>query len=255
MPSSLDSAQSHLPSRFAIDLVSAAAASATISPVISIIDRSIIEATSGKSPSILQSMRTSSRQLLRTPASFLTSLPFLLLYGVYFATYATANLLDTVQTRALPEWSKQTNGFGKFAATTVVNLSACVYKDVRYAKMFGTGQPRPLPKVSYALFSGRDSLTIFASFNLPALLAPYTGLNVAQLTVPCAMQFLSTPMHLLGLDVYNRSNKSTKSRWHEVKQRYWKSTAARIMRILPAFGIGGIVNRDARQFGMRIIQS
>ncbi|ORY83639.1 hypothetical protein BCR37DRAFT_378606 [Protomyces lactucae-debilis] len=248
--------RARLPSRLTVDLLSAAAASATISPIICIIDRSIIEATSGKSPSIIQSMKTSTRHLIRSPVSFLTSLPFLLLYGVYFATYATANVFDTIQTRAVPEWSKQTNGFGKFIATTAVNLSACVYKDVHYAKLFGTGQPRPLPLASYGLFSARDSLTIFASFNVPSLLAPYIGLNVAQLTVPCAMQLFSTPMHLLGLDVYNRPGPSIPiaSRWQEVKKRYWKSTAARIMRILPAFGVAGIVNRDVRRRGMSMIQ-
>ena len=64
----------------------------------------------------------------------------------------------------------------------------------------------------------RDSLTIFASFNVPPLLAPYIPShmlpefmqsihkqNIAQFVAPAAIQFISTPMHLLGLDIYNRS--------------------------------------------------
>jgi hypothetical protein len=64
----------------------------------------------------------------------------------------------------------------------------------------------------------------------------------AQLLSPAAIQFISTnPLHLLGLDLYNQSSNTN----HRSKE-YLKSTMARIGRIGPAFGIGGICNKKFR---------
>jgi hypothetical protein len=132
-------------------------------------------------------------------------------------------------------------------------MAICVYKDARFAKIFGAQQqpqpqpqsqpqqqmqrypfpkstqhtslrppppPQPaasgpkIPLTSYTLFCLRDSVTIFASFNVPPLIAPSIPdfiastpamkAAVAQFSCPALMQFFSTPMHLLGLDLYNR---------------------------------------------------
>ena len=243
-----------LSKRISVDAVSAGLASAGISPIIFIIDKSIMEAASGKAESISHSIKRSATTLFRSPATFLTSVPFLILYSVYFATYFTANAYDTISTIKSKDWAHQTTGFGKFLATTTVNLSSCVFKDFHYAKLFGIGAPRSMPYTSLLLFSARDSLTVFASFNVPPILAPAIGLNVAQLVTPCAMQLLSTPMHLLGLDVYNRDNKTVGDRLAVVRKGYINSTMARICRILPAFGVAGIINRDVRTYGMKRLQ-
>lgn len=242
-------------SRLLVDAVSAACASAGISPIIFAIDKSIMEAASGKSTSIVHSLRHSGTQLLKSPVAFFTSLPFILLYSVYFSTYMTANVYDTLSNIRAKDWAEQSSDFGKFLATTSVNLSSCVYKDFHYAKLFGTGPPRKMPGISLLLFAARDSLTVFASFNVPPLVAPFVGLNLAQLATPCAMQLLSTPMHLMGLDVYNRSKVGLRDRLGVVRGGYVKSTVARICRILPAFGIAGIVNRDVRTYGMHMVNS
>lgn len=243
--------------RLGIDALSSGLSAAAISPIIFMIDKSIMEATSGKSRSISHSIGKSARQLITTPLSFLGSVPFLLLYSVYFATYTTANAFDTISSRSsdtLSAWSTQTNGFGKFLATTAVNLSACVYKDMRYAKLYGSGQPRRTPSSTIMMFALRDSLTVFASFNVPSLIAPhYMPLNTAQLITPCIMQFVSTPLHLLGLDLYNRPKTTMSSRLSTVAGGYWKSSFARIGRILPAFGVGGVLNRELRQRGMGVL--
>jgi hypothetical protein len=121
--------------------------------------------------------------------------------------------------------------------------------------MFGLRPPSNLPKLSYALFGMRDSLTIAASFTLPPYVAfelqargysKEVALNMAQLSCPVAIQFLSTPLHLAGLDLYNNPQHSSKERWGLVKREYLKSAFARMGRILPAFGIGGVLNRKLR---------
>ena len=129
--------------------------------------------------------------------------------------------------------------------------------------MFGlpaAGISRAVPRASYALFALRDSMTIFASFNLPPLLAPVlpiskelerrmTRTNAAQFLAPAGMQLFSTPLHLLGLDLYNRPGRTGigwKDRMQRIGRDWMGSSAARMARIIPAFGIGGVVNTKVR---------
>lgn len=115
-------------------------------------------------------------------------------------------------------------------------------KDRSFARMFGTGSPRPVPTPTFALFAARDALTVFSSFNVPPLLAPYMPQNAfmrpeswAQFLAPASCQIMSTPLHLLGLDLYNRgANVGFKARWQKIKVDYFPSMTARMCRILPA---------------------
>lgn len=153
----------------------------------------------------------------------------------------------------------------KFVSTTLVNMSLCIYKDRAFTRMFGLTAARPLPLATYGLFASRDALTVAASFNAPeivsAVLLRYGAVRdkrnadvVAQLACPAAVQFLSTPVHLLGLDLYNRPGASTGQRITLVGREYFKSAIARIGRIGPAFGIGGIGNAGFRAWRGRILE-
>lgn len=124
-------------------------------------------------------------------------------------------------------------------------------KDRSFARMFGTGAPRAIPIPTFALFAARDALTIFFSFNVPPLLAPYMPQNAlmrpeswAQFLAPASCQFISTPLHLLGLDLYNRGEKvGVRARWQKVKANYLPSVAARMCRILPALVVARLIFR------------
>lgn len=118
-----------------------------------------------------------------------------------------------------------------------------------------------VPKVSYALFALRDSMTIFASFNLPPLIAPLLPLSTeaektlsrastAQFLAPAAIQIFSTPLHLWGLDLYNRPGVGVRQRVARVVRDWGGSTVARMGRIVPAFGVGGVVNAQMRRMMM-----
>ena len=207
--------------------------------------------------------------MLRRPHNFLTSRPFLLISVLYFGTYLTANTVDTVDSTLKNKSPESTTaGPAKFVATTGVNMSLCLYKDSQFTRMFGTQSPslagtamRTVPTASYGLFALRDSLTIFASFNLPPLIAPLLPLSkevekqvsrasTAQFLAPAGIQLLSTPLHLWGLDLYNRpkgSGVGLGARVTRVGRDWVGSSFARMGRIIPAFGVGGVVNLAVRE--------
>ena len=148
--------------------------------------------------------------------------------------------------------SRTSSGLIKFSAVSLVNLSLALYKDSQFTKMFGTISPRPLPPANYALLALRDSLTIFASFNLLPKIAPLlpesledhiSRLSVAQFTSPALMQVLNTPLYLLALDLYDRNPTTpVRDRLKKVRLDRLATSLARMCRVIPAFGVGGVVN-------------
>jgi hypothetical protein len=64
---------------------------------------------------------------------------------------------------------------------------------------------------------------------------------------PSVRQVLSTPMHLLGLGYYNAPQSSFASKVDVMRLHLQKSVLARMARIAPAFGFGGIGNKAIRE--------
>ncbi|KAL9038119.1 MAG: hypothetical protein Q9180_003329 [Flavoplaca navasiana] len=247
--------------RIAADTISAASAAGLVAPLITIFDRGIIENASGRSP-LMSSIKTSLSTLLTRPHTFLASRPFRLISMVYFSTYLTANAIDTISSTVTPSaFTHTTSGTSKFVAASAVNMSLCLYKDSQFAQMFrapcnpASMLMRSIPKASYAFFGLRDSMTVFASFNLPPLIAPMLSKEVekvaskaslAQVLTPAAMQVFTTPLHLWGLDLYNRPAVSVLDRVRQIGRNWAGSTLARMGRIIPAFGFGGVINAKVR---------
>lgn len=157
-------------------------------------------------------------------------------------------------------------------------MTVCVYKDSQFARMFGNSASpaAKMSKLTYLLFAVRDSMTVFASFNLPPMIAPqllnlppsvqrqFSSIlsteagrnNTAQFLTPAAMQIFSTPIHLLGLDLYNRQGKlGFSERMARIKRDWAVSAVARMGRIIPAFGVGGVVNSHMRRSTMAKIEA
>ncbi|KAH0289719.1 hypothetical protein KCU62_g4162, partial [Aureobasidium sp. EXF-3399] len=254
--------------RLGADVASAATAGILVAPIITAIDKAIIENASGRQTLGL-SLRDSLTTFLTRPHQFIVSKPFALIFALYAGTYVTANLLDTsASTVKGKPATTTTSGPAKFIATSSANLSLCLYKDSRFAKLFGaaTSTLRAIPGPSYALFAIRDCLTVFASFNVPPLIAPYMPLSqgmqqhistasAAQFVAPAAVQLISTPLHLLGLDLYNRDgNLGWRERVSKVRMDWLKSSFARMARIVPAFGVGGVVNTGVRRSLMKRLE-
>lgn len=231
--------------------------------------RAIIENASGGN-TLPQSVRASLTELLFRPHHFVAARPFRLIFMVYSSTYLTANFLDTgfSTVRSTPA-STTTHGVSKFVATSTTNISLGLYKDAQFTKLFGApGSPvGRVPIGSFALFSLRDCLTIFASFNLPPLIAPrlpldrlpsleerVSRLSMAQFLAPAGIQVLSTPLHLLGLDLYNRPTAAVGARLVKVTREWGVSCVARMCRIIPAYGVGGVVNSGVRRRLMKTLE-
>ncbi|KAF2002249.1 hypothetical protein P154DRAFT_544563 [Amniculicola lignicola CBS 123094] len=263
--------------RIGVDVLAAGMAGGLVAPVVGMIDRGIMENASGRA-TLRESLKGSVRQMVLRPGSFFGGRPFGLIFTLYFGTYLTANLIDTASSTLSPpsstspsssssSFSTTTSGTPKFLATSTTNLALCLYKDSQFTRLFGpttTGPKRPVPLPTFILFTTRDLLTIFASFNLPPLLAPtlsthlstslqayVSAASVAQFVTPAAVQIVSTPLHLLGLDLYNRQGAvGGRERVSRVLRDWGVSVVARMGRIVPAFGVGGVVNMKVRREGM-----
>merc|ERR1712217_406940 len=74
-----------------------------------------------------------------------------------------------------------------------------------------------------------------------------TAEKIAQLATPCAMQVVITPIHLLGLNLYNLPSATTAERFRSVASTYPEATGVRMLRFLWAYGVSGLVNKDLTQ--------
>merc|ERR1712060_660820 len=70
-----------------------------------------------------------------------------------------------------------------------------------------------------------------------------TAEKVAQLATPCAMQLAITPIHLLGLNLYNTPVATPSDRMKAVAKNCPEATGVRMLRFFWAYGVGGLVNK------------
>lgn len=244
--------------RIFIESVAACISALSVSPAISIIDKAIVSNASGVE-TLGAGIYNGVKTMITRPIYFLKQPSFVFIFGVYSGTYVVANSIE-----AICERSKRSSFYPKFIGSSVANVTLSVLKDKAFASMFGKGPPRPLPALSYALFAARDSSTILASFSLPGLISVKlqkdqfwskgTADTTAQLFTPVAMQILSTPLFLNGLDLYNRSVATTAERISFVKTEYFKTVLARMARIFPAYGVGGVINKYFRKVGKNMLR-
>lgn len=203
--------------------------------------------------------------MLVKPSNFFFSRPLGVMLCLYGGTYLVANTTDTISSHKndLPA-STTTSSTTKFCAVTGINLGLSLYKDNCFAQTFGpvsSGALRPLPPISFIPLVIRDGITLFFTFNMPALISDrlpegieqqISRLTLAQLACPAASQFIATPLHLLGLDLYNRPKKlPMRERLSAIRSMWLSSSFARACRIIPAYGLGGVLNNDARAYLMR----
>lgn len=250
--------------------------------------RSLVVEKSSHNQPLLPAFRRHLWLSITQPATFLTSRPSLLVWSLYAATFATANASETILERAYPHIDQAIAGATTFLSTFFVNSSVGIWKDIKFAQLFGhkhttpspvpsaassTSSPpsppsqskilrsvsRSIPISTYSAFLIRDGLTIFGSFSLPAMVSAsipdsiastgYLKILIAQLAIPASIQLISTPIHLLGLDLYNRPTKlPARDRLSRVSRDWIGASLTRMCRIIPAFGLGGFVNTEGRAY-------
>jgi len=128
-----------------------------------------------------------------------------------------------------------------------------------FSKEAAAATKRAVPMATLGTFLFRDALIIGAGFILPSMVAggleSATGMDrpraekVAQLATPCGMQIAITPIHLLGLNLYNTPTATAAERFRAVCSTYPEATCVRMLRFLWAYGVGGIVNKELTQLG------
>jgi len=221
-----------------VDLFSATVSSFLASPFVTILDQAVSCNSSGKRE-LFQEIKACARAFIHHPIRFCKSPAFLWVWGLYASTYAAHNITETLCVSKDIQASTP-----KFVSASIVNMSMVLAKDRAFTRMFGIIAPTRLPLQTYGLFACRDLLTVFASFYLPEKITNHQ--KYAQFICPLAIQFVSTPLHLIGLDLYNRKDATFAQRVEIVKTQYWKSALMRSARIIPAISVGSVCNLSIR---------
>lgn len=233
------------------DIIAGMVTAFAVSPTNAILDRSVIEYANGKQ-TVKEGVKNGLTRLFTTPVAFFTSYKFKWMYFVYLMTYTTNNLTD--HTSIIPDMPL---AIQNLIMTFCVNTTCGVLKDKAYIQHFGAVQPKSFPVISLAILFLRDLITVASAFTLPPIFAESLqesfgvserkSLVMAQLASPLLIQVLVTPLHLIGLDIYNREGKSLGDRLRHMRGLYVNALSMRMIRFLPAYGIGGIINREMRK--------
>ncbi|CAM9193240.1 unnamed protein product [Chrysoparadoxa australica] len=243
----------HLLRRLMADTVAAMVAGAMVAPIVAIVDRTVVQTAAGMSTTAALGAALST---LASPLQFLAQPDLLWTWGVYAITYMAANYI-----RTFSEGAKFNPAIPSLVGTTAVNLPACVLKDCMLAKMLGgaaAASSAPVPMMSLALFALRDAFTMGACFSLPAMAAPMLknacgktqqwADNMSQMFVPLAAQLVATPLHILGLDLYNSPANSLGQHLGFAASESYKIgvLSVRFARSMACFGVGALYNRRIR---------
>ena len=211
---------------------------------VTVFDRSVIQFANGSAPSLSRAISKGFLAVLRSPMACALGKDNLAVFSVYGSTYVAKNSAEI----AADEYGLD-KFWTVFLASTLVNSSMGILKDRFLATMFGKG-PTTFPLNSYLNFIARDSIIVGASFNGPQLVSPWLHREtkwskdicdvVAQLGCPAAAQIFGTPIHMLGLDFYNRPSASLSARIVEAVKSSYAPIGVRMLRQCYVFGFGSL---------------
>ena len=212
-----------------------------VSPIMTIIDSAIIKSQLNKI-NLKQSLLETSNDYLNKKIGIRKPLNIMLF--VYSSTYSTANLTELYCKNNNIDYKMPT-----LLTTSIVNIAAIAYKDKEYSNIFNVNKSR-FPYKSYGLFAIRDMLTISSSFiykkDAINFLNNYVPMNaadfIASLSLPILVQTISTPIHILAIDFYQSPYMKFNERIKNILVMYNSVCYGRIVRVIPAFCIGGFIN-------------
>lgn len=212
-----------------------------VSPIMTLIDTAIIKSQLNKI-SFKQSLLDTTNDYSNKKIKF--HRPFGIMLFVYSSTYSTANLTESYCKNNQIDYKIPT-----LLSTSLVNIIAIGYKDKEYSKIFNN-KYNIFPKKSFGLFAIRDMLTISSSFiykrDLISILDKYMPHNsadfFASLILPISAQIVSTPLHILAIDLYQRPDINFNDRIKNIRNMYISVCTGRVIRVIPAFCLGGFIN-------------
>jgi hypothetical protein len=246
-----EASSAELRAEFLAGTAAGVAAGFAVAPIASAVDKALAENAAGRA-SLRESFFGTMKGVFCRPATFFRSPAFAWIWLVYGSTYAAANLVES--TCAM---KKKDSTMPKWLATSGVNTSTNICKDRAFAKMFGASVPVSVPVGSYASWLGRDVVTMGVVFTLPPVVGKHlagvagserAGTLAAQFALPLVMQFVTTPLHLLGYDFYNNPNGGPADRLKFLQKDYLKNVGLRMMRMVPPWSVGTTGNRELRAY-------
>lgn len=230
----------------------------SVVPVVMAVDKAVTQAAAGMP--LIKALKMVVSDMVKRPRA--VAVPFSMVLGVYTLTYGANNLVDVLGERRDLSATSQ-HSMKLFGATGAYTTSS-ILKDVAFAKMFSkaseTAQEvkRAVPMTVYGTFLFRDAMIIGAGFILPAMVAggiqtsthmdQKKAEKIAQLATPCGMQIIITPIHLLGLNMYNVPTATLAERLRSVAKTYPETTGVRMARFFWAYGVGGLVNKELNHY-------
>ena len=153
-----------------------------------------------------------------------------------------------------------------------------------FARLFGVVAPVAVPPASFAFWLARDASSMWFFFAAPSLVTALVTSSkesgggggggggtarkenfflgaAAAFATPVIAQLVTTPLHLAGLDAYNRPYNAgsrlldsgggvvttLKQRLGFLRAQLPVVLPARALRIIPAYSCGGIVNASVRR--------
>jgi predicted nucleic-acid-binding protein len=212
-----------------------------ISPIMSIIDISILRSQLQKEK-ISKSIVNNITFYSNNKSKFIK--PLVLMNVVYCSTYCTANLTELYCKKNNIDYKLPT-----LFSTSFVNILTISYKDMIYSKLLKNTLVT-IPLRSKFLLAMRDIMTINACFiwkkDLINYLDKYMMHNkseiISSIFVPSTIQIISTPIHILAIDIYEKPYSNFVERLKNIKLCYKSVLFGRIFRAIPAFGIGSFIN-------------
>lgn len=233
------------------DVVAAVGAALIVTPLTMIVDVAVTKAASGEM-TVAQALLGGALDWLTKPLALIKGATYQLCLFVYVCTYVGANLA-----RGLCEMYFEIHpALPVLIASTCGNMFSCVYKDGRLAQILGkAADPRPFPLSGYLCFLLRDILANAGGFTIPPIVTPLlppggvlgaSAKTAAQLLVPAAMNLITSPVHLLGLSVYNHPDYSPTQHVGAIAAVYLSVSSSRILKGFCAYGLGGVSNTKLR---------
>jgi hypothetical protein len=212
-----------------------------ISPIMSIIDISIIKSQLCKE-NIGKSISDNIIFYSKNKKNFIK--PLSIMNIVYSSTYCTANLTEFYCRKNDIDYKYPTLIF-----TSFVNIISISYKDMIYSKLLNKKIIK-FPTKCNLLLALRDMMTINSCFiwkkDLINYLDKFMMHNkseiLASIILPISIQFISTPIHILAIDIYENPNSNIMERFKNIKYFYKSVLSGRVMRTIPAFGVGSFIN-------------
>eukprot|EP00331_Platyophrya_macrostoma_P001935 CAMPEP_0176423928 /NCGR_PEP_ID=MMETSP0127-20121128/10559_1 /TAXON_ID=938130 /ORGANISM="Platyophrya macrostoma, Strain WH" /LENGTH=281 /DNA_ID=CAMNT_0017804939 /DNA_START=3 /DNA_END=848 /DNA_ORIENTATION=- len=237
------------PGIFASDFATATMVGISAAIPISVIDYSIMAKVAGVTDSSKRELIKGAKTLFTSPQKFFLPCAenhYFTVYRacttVYFSTYLFSNTTKSLCESSGKFTYDQTNLMAGICSG-FINIALTVWKDGIILKVLPPKNAEdlkiakaPVPLFSRAMFATRDMLTCIAAFTIAPKVAdwlsgryrpdqlPLSSADCSQIVTPAALQTATTLIHITAIR-YQRTGGNL---------------------AVPAFGIGGILNREAR---------